>query len=135
MSHITRYGTTRRWSVAVVFGGVAYFVEVADDLRLDSSGQIRQVFQQVESRLNELNSDLSRLLQVLIYLPDPADFATFNALWDEWIPDGHAPVRACVHSALASPDLRVELVITAAASKAPGALEVLSRLLPFIPVQ
>lgn len=116
MSDITRIGVTRRWSDAVVHGGVAYFVEVPDDPTQNARDQIRQVLDQVTARLRQVGSDRTRLLQVLIYLPDRADLPTFNALWDAWVPEGHAPSRACVHVPLAAPQYRVELVITAALS-------------------
>ena len=114
MADIIRHGVTRRWSDAVVHAGVVYFVEVPDDPSQDASGQFRQILAQVESRLKQVGSDLTRLLQVMIYLPDPADLPVFNAMWEEWLPPGHAPSRACIHARLAAPQYRVELVITAA---------------------
>jgi enamine deaminase RidA (YjgF/YER057c/UK114 family) len=114
MSDIVRLGVTRRWSDAVVHRGTAYFVEVAEDLSADTRHQVLQIFSQVEQRLSLLGSDLTKLLQVIIFLPNPADFADFNELWDSWLPLGHAPSRACLHTALAAPELRVEFVITAA---------------------
>lgn len=113
-SNIERYGITRRWSDAVVFGSVAYFVEVPDDPQLSAEDQFHQVLSQVDTRLALVDSDRSRLLQVMIYLPDPNDLLLFNRIWDAWVPDGHAPSRACVHASLAAPGYRVELVITAA---------------------
>lgn len=114
MSDIIRHGVTRRWSDAVVHGGVAYFVEVPDDPSQDAQGQFQQVLAQVVSRLQQVGSDATRLLQVVIYLPEPADLPLFNALWEEWVPAGHAPSRACIHARLAAPQYRVELLITAA---------------------
>lgn len=114
MSDIQRYGVTRRWSDAVVHGGVAYFVEVADDMTQDVRGQIAQVLAQIDERLKLVGSDRTRLLQVLIYLPDLAYGAVLNALWDEWVPEGHAPARACVQADLGHADCKVEMVITAA---------------------
>ncbi|MFB0936922.1 MAG: Rid family hydrolase, partial [Propionivibrio sp.] len=52
--------------------------------------------------------------QATIYLRDMADYAAMNAVWDEWVPEGTAPVRACVEARLANPDMRVEIVIVAA---------------------
>jgi enamine deaminase RidA (YjgF/YER057c/UK114 family) len=117
---IRRLGVTRRWSDAVIHnGGVVYLVEVPDDSTTDPRDQFRQVFNQVVARLAMAGSDLTRLLHVTIYLPYlPDDLAEFNALWDEWIPEGHAPSRACIHAALAAPDYRVELVVTAAVATA-----------------
>lgn len=112
---IRRLGVTRRWSDAAIHNGVVYLVEVPDDTTTDPRGQFRQVFDQVAARLAMVGSDLTRLLHVTIYLPHLTDdLADFNALWDEWIPEGHAPSRACIHAALAAPDYRVELVVTAA---------------------
>lgn len=113
-SPIVRHGVTRRWSDAVIYGGVAYFVEVAADPSREAVDQFAQVLRQVDERLEQVGSDRTRLLQVLIYLPELADLAAFNALWDDWVPEGHAPSRACIHTALVAPQYRIELVITAA---------------------
>ncbi len=114
MSDIQRYGVTRHWSDAVVHQGTAYFVEVPDDMTQDVRGQIAQVLQQIDERLKLFGSDRTRLLQVLIYLPNLNFAAVLNSLWDEWVPEGHAPARACVQAALGHPDCKVEMVITAA---------------------
>lgn len=117
MNQLIRYGVTQRWSDAVVVGGLGYFVEVPDNAVASPAEQIQQVFQQVEARLAQIGSDKSRLVQVLVYLPYPEDLGIFNALWDEWIPAGHAPSRACTHPQLAAPGYRVELVLTAAVAQ------------------
>lgn len=114
MSEIVRHGVTQRWSDAVVHGHTAYFVEVPDDPKLPAAEQFAQVLRQIDARLEQVGSDRTRLLQVMIYLPDPADLPEFNRQWDAWVPAGHAPSRACVHTALAAPGYRVELVLTAA---------------------
>jgi enamine deaminase RidA (YjgF/YER057c/UK114 family) len=61
-----------------------------------------------------VGSSRENLLQVTIYMPNPEDLAVFNEEWDAWVPNGHAPSRACVHTQLAAPRYRVELVLTAA---------------------
>ncbi len=114
MSPIHRHGVTRRWSDAVVHQGVAHFVEVADDPQQDVRGQVAQILAQIEGRLALVGSDKTRLLSVLIYLADLKDGPTLNELWDAWVPEGHAPARACVQAGLA-PGYFVEMVITAAA--------------------
>jgi enamine deaminase RidA (YjgF/YER057c/UK114 family) len=103
MADITRHGTTPRWSDLVVHGGIAYFVEVPENPQLDPRSQFEQLFQQVDDRLALAKSTRKSLLQVLIYL-----------LWDAWIPRGHAPSRVCIHTQLAAPGYRAELIITAA---------------------
>ena len=42
------------------------------------------------------------------------DFAEMNTVWDNWIPEGHAPARACVEARMARPDLLVEISVIAA---------------------
>ncbi len=111
---IERHGTTRRYSDSVVHGGTVYLVEVPQTLTADITGQTREMLASVEKLLGQAGSDKSRLLQATIYLRDMADYAAMNAVWDEWVPEGTAPVRACVEARLANPDMRVEIVIVAA---------------------
>lgn len=114
MTDIVRTGTTRRWSDSVAWQGLLFLCEVAGDLDGDLAAQAREVFAALDARLAAAGSDRSRLLTVTVYVPDPADLAAFNALWDDWIPAGSAPVRACLHAALTDPRMRVEIQATAA---------------------
>ena len=113
MNQIQRYGNSKRWADVVVHGGVAYWVEVAEDTSLDASGQIAQVLAQIDTTLESIKSDRTRLLQVLVYMADQNDAATLNELWDAWVPVGHPPVRAMVQVGLGG-GCKVELVVTAA---------------------
>jgi enamine deaminase RidA (YjgF/YER057c/UK114 family) len=49
-----------------------------------------------------------------IFLADIADFPLMNAVWDGWVVPGATPPRATVQAALAKPEWRVEIVVTAA---------------------
>lgn len=113
VSGIRRIGVTRRWSDVVIHGSTAYFVEVADDPQQDVRGQIAQILDQITRRLAGFGSDRTHLLQALIYLADLKDGPILNELWDQWVPAGHAPARACVQVGL-SPGYYVEMVLTAA---------------------
>jgi enamine deaminase RidA (YjgF/YER057c/UK114 family) len=113
MSQIQRYGDSKRWADVVVHRGVANWVEVAEDMSLDSRGQIAQVLAQIDVTLKTIKSDRTRLLQVLVYVADLNDAATLNELWDAWVPAGHPPVRAMVQVGLGG-GCKVELVVTAA---------------------
>jgi enamine deaminase RidA (YjgF/YER057c/UK114 family) len=42
------------------------------------------------------------------------DFKAMNAVWDAWVPEGHAPARACVQASMARPELLVEISVVAA---------------------
>jgi enamine deaminase RidA (YjgF/YER057c/UK114 family) len=113
MSQIQRYGDSKRWADVVVHRGVAHWVEVAEDMSLDSRGQIAQVLVQIDRTLESIKSDRTRLLQVLVYMADQNDAATLNELWDAWVPAGHPPVRAMVQVGLGKA-CKVEMVVTAA---------------------
>jgi enamine deaminase RidA (YjgF/YER057c/UK114 family) len=116
MSQIVRRGTTRRFSDSVVYEGTIYLVEVPTTLEGDIAAQMQEVLASIERQLIEAGSDKTRLLMCTIYLPDMDNYAAMNAVWDEWVPQGHAPSRACVQAALANPAYKVEIVVTAACS-------------------
>ncbi|GAC07139.1 hypothetical protein GAGA_4312 [Paraglaciecola agarilytica NO2] len=68
----------------------------------------------VDALLLSANSDREHMLSATIYIKDMADFAAMNAVWDAWVPQGHAPARACVQAAMARPELLVEISVIAA---------------------
>ena len=111
---IKRYGTTVRWSDAVVHQGTAYVVEVPATPEADAQAQFVEVLAQLEATLQKVGSGKEQLLMCTIYLADIADRATFNAVWDAWLLPGTAPVRACIQVALADPDYCVEIQAIAA---------------------
>ena len=111
---IERHGTTRRYSDVVAHGNTVYLVEVPQAQDADITVQTREVLASVEKLLAIAGSDKSRLLLVTIYLADMADYAAMNVVWDEWVPEGTAPVRACIQARLANPAMRIEVVVTAA---------------------
>jgi enamine deaminase RidA (YjgF/YER057c/UK114 family) len=111
---IVRHGVTRRYADSVVHGGTVYLVEVPPDLDADITAQTAGLLASAERLLGQAGSDRSRLLMVTIYLADMADYAAMNAIWDDWLPGGCAPARACVEARLADPRMRVEMVFTAA---------------------
>jgi enamine deaminase RidA (YjgF/YER057c/UK114 family) len=115
MVTIVRLGTSPRWSDVVIYAGVARWVEVAEEPTPDTRGQIDQVLRQIDATLAQVGSDRTRLLEIVIYLADLADAPVLNELWDQWVPRGHSPVRACVQAGLGA-SCRVEMVITAAAA-------------------
>ena len=112
MSEIQRYGTSKRWADVVVHRGVAHWVEVAEDMSLDVRGQIAQVLAQIDATLATMQSDRTRLLQVLVYIADINDGPILNELWDAWVPADRPPVRAMVQVGLGK-NCKVEMVVTA----------------------
>ena len=54
------------------------------------------------------------LVEIKRSAQDIKDIAAMNAIWDAWVPAGHAPPRATVQAMLARPELLVEVVVSAA---------------------
>ncbi len=112
---VQRFDVGTRLSEMAVHNGVCYLAgQVAADGSQDIAGQTRQVLDAIDALLARAGSDKSRLLMVQIYIKDLADFPTMNAVWEAWLPAGCAPPRATVQAALAKPEWRVEMVVTAA---------------------
>jgi enamine deaminase RidA (YjgF/YER057c/UK114 family) len=112
---IQRFEPGPRMSEAVVHGGVAYLAgQVPEDGSLDIGGQTAQVLAAIDALLAQAGSDKTRILRAQIYLRDIADFAGMNRVWDAWVAPGHTPARATVQAALARPEWRIEIVVTAA---------------------
>ena len=112
---ITRCETGQRMSQAVRHGDTIYLAGQVGNAGDSVADQTRTCLEKVEALLAQTGSDKTRILQCTIWLADMADFAEMNAVWDAWVPAGHAPARACGEARLARPELRVELLVTAAA--------------------
>ncbi len=69
---------------------------------------------QIDALLLEAGTDKSKILSATIYLPDIADFAAMNAVWEKWVVPGQTPARATVEAKLAAPEYRVEIQVVAA---------------------
>lgn len=110
---IERLHTSQRMSKIVRHNGVAYLcgqVGSGDTV----AEQTRDCLGRVEALLQEAGSDKEHILQAIVWLADMADFAEMNEVWDAWVPEGHAPARACGEARLARDVLRVEIIVTAA---------------------
>ena len=115
MTEIKRFDVGPRLSEMAVHNGVAYLAgKVAADAAQDVRGQTRQVLAAVDALLARAGSDKSKILRAQIFLADLADFAAMNAVWEAWVVPGHTPPRATVQAALAKPQWKIEVVVTAA---------------------
>ena len=112
---IERIDAGPRMSEACIHGGLVYLAgQVPETAGADIETQTREVLEAIDALLAQAGSDKSRLLMVTIYLTDMRDYAAMNEVWDEWVPEGTAPVRACIEAKLANPGYLVEMVVTAA---------------------
>lgn len=113
---IQRLHTETRYSEAVIHNGVLYLSgQLADDLSGDIRQQTRDTLAAIDRLLAEGGSDKSRLLSATLYLKDiESDYAGMNEVWDAWLEPGTAPARTTVQAQLYSPQVRVEITVTAA---------------------
>lgn len=112
---VQRFDVGSRMSEMAVHNGVCYLAgQVAVGGATDAQGQTREVLAAIDALLARAGTDKTKILRAQIFLADIADFAAMNAAWDGWVAAGHAPPRATVQAALAKPEWKVEIVITAA---------------------
>lgn len=112
---IQRFDVGQRMSEMSVCNGIIHLAgQVAEDGNADMAGQMHQVLNAIDSLLARAGSDKGKILMAQIYLANIADFSGMNAIWDSWVVPGQTPPRATVQAALARPQWKVEIVITAA---------------------
>ncbi|WP_163337578.1 RidA family protein [Desulfopila sp. IMCC35008] len=117
MSTITRMETSERMSKIVIHNNTIYLCgQVGADLDgpVSMTAQTENMLSRVDSLLEQAGSSRELILSATIYVRDMKDFAEMNAVWDNWVPEGHAPARACVEARMARPDLLVEISVIAA---------------------
>jgi enamine deaminase RidA (YjgF/YER057c/UK114 family) len=112
---VQRFDVGPRLSEMAVHNGICFLAgQVPADATQDATGQVRQVLAAIDALLARAGTDKTRILMCQIFLADLADFPALNAVWDAWVPAGHTPPRATVQAALARPEWKVEMVVTAA---------------------
>ena len=114
MSKIIRTDAGKVLSKAVEYHGFVYLAGItADDTAQDVAGQTTQVLATIDALLETHGTDKTRLLQAQIWVNDIRDRDAMNKVWVAWLPEGAAPVRACVEAKMADPRLLVEIMVTA----------------------
>ena len=112
---ITRQGVGTLMSGAVIHNGTVYLQGLTpEDTSADIRGQTQQVLDRIDARLAEAGTDKSKLLWTQIWLKDITERDAMNEVWTSWIDADNPPVRACVQSELARPDLSIEIMVIAA---------------------
>ncbi|EKF17643.1 RidA family protein [Nitratireductor pacificus] len=114
MSDITRIDTGARMSQAVIHNGTIWLAGQVGAPGKSVTEQTKAVLAEIDALLAKCGSDKSRILQAVIWLASMDDFAEMNAVWDGWVSAGNAPARATGEARLATPDYKVEIIITAA---------------------
>lgn len=114
MSEIKRIQVGARMSEAVIYNGVAQLAGQVSLAGESVTAQTEGILAQIDAILAEAGTDKSRLLTAQIWLADIATFGEMNAVWDKWVVPGHTPARWTGEAKLATPDHKVEIIVTAA---------------------
>ena len=111
---IERLHSGPRMSQAVIHNGLVYLAGQIGAPGEDTAAQTRAVLDKIDALLAEAGTDKSHVLTATIWLADMSDFGAMNEVWDQWVGGANAPARATGEVKLATPDYRVEIIITAA---------------------
>jgi enamine deaminase RidA (YjgF/YER057c/UK114 family) len=108
------HGNQRMSQIVISNGNVHLSGQVPTTTGASVTEQATEILTRIESLLAEAGVDKTRLVSANIWLTDPKHFAEFNAVWDAWVVEGHAPTRACVQALLMRPGIDVEVAVVAA---------------------
>ncbi|GAB2646366.1 RidA family protein [Vibrio panuliri] len=112
---IERQETNQRMSRIVKHNGTIYLCgQVCADATKGITEQTQTMLDKVDALLEQAGSSREHMLSATVYIKDMQDFAEMNAVWDAWVPAGHAPARACVQASMAREELLVEISVVAA---------------------
>ena len=112
---LRRFHVGDRMSEMTIHNGTVYLAgQIAEDGSQDIRGQTAQVLASIDKLLTEAGTDKAHILRCQIFIKDLADFAAMNEVWEDWVAPGDAPPRATVQANLASPEWKIEMVVTAA---------------------
>jgi enamine deaminase RidA (YjgF/YER057c/UK114 family) len=114
MADITRINPGPRMSEAVVYNGIAYLAGQVGAPGASVTEQTQAVLAEVDRILAQAGTSKARLITTQIWLADIATFGEMNAVWDAWVDPANPPARWTGEAKLATPDYKVEIIVTAA---------------------
>lgn len=103
-------------SQAVAHGGLIWLAGQCGTAEGSIQEQTQESLAKIEHLLKQARSDKTRILNTTIYLSDINDYDAVNAVWDHWMPSGHAPARSCCEARLGGSGYDVEIICVAAAT-------------------
>ncbi len=113
-NEIKRIGVGARMSEGVCYNGIIWLAGQVGNPGESVEAQTRTCLAEVDRILAAAGTDKTRILSTQIWLSDISTFAEMNKVWDAWVPAGHTPARATGEAKLATPEYKVEVIVTAA---------------------
>ncbi len=114
MTDIRRIGPGPRMSEAVVYNGIVHLAGQVGAPGENVTVQTQAVLAEVDRLLGEAGTTKARILTAQIWLADIGTFAEMNTVWDAWVDRDNPPARWTGEAKLATPDYKVEIIVTAA---------------------
>lgn len=111
---IQRKETSARMSKIVIHNDTVYLCGQVGGVEGSITDQTLECLSRVDRLLKEAGTSKENILQAIVWVADMSEFDAMNKVWDAWVPKGFAPARACGEAKLARPELKVEIIITAA---------------------
>lgn len=115
MTILDHIAPDKRVSQAIKHSQVLYLSGQVSDVTGAIDAQCASVFDKVEHLLSEGGSNKSLIIHVTVWLANMVNFDAFNIAWEGWFDGTTPPTRATCEAKLASPDYRIEMIVTAAA--------------------
>ena len=106
--------SSERASKIVIHNGTIYLSGQVGNAGDDVQTQTLTCLEKVDALLTEVGSDKSKMLSATVWISSMDNFDAMNEVWNKWFEGVQPPARACGESALARPDVLVEVTVIAA---------------------
>ena len=110
---IRRIEPGARMSQAVVQGDKVYLAGQVGAPGKSVAEQTTAILAEIDRLLALAGTSKANILTAQIWLDDMRDFAEMNAVWDAWVDRSNPPARWTGEAKLATPDYKVEIIVTA----------------------
>ena len=112
---IKRHQPGASLSRIVEYGNLVFVAgTTADNKSASCKTQTEEILKKIDSALAAAGTDKSKILSANVWVNDICEKDQMDAAWQAWVDPSNKPVRACVEAGLATPDTRVEIMVTAA---------------------
>ena len=102
-------------SRVVEYGNLVFVAgTTADNKSASCRAQTEEILKKIDGYLAEAGTSKSKILSANVWVADMKEKAEMDAAWQAWVDPDNKPARACVEARLGTPEIRVEIMVTAA---------------------
>ena len=99
----------------VEYGNLVFVAgTTADNKSASCKAQTEEILKKIDGFLAEAGSSKSKILSANVWIADMKEKGEMDAAWQAWVDPQNKPARACVEARLGTPEIRVEIMVTAA---------------------